>query len=269
MKTINVLSFFLLGAMTLVSCKKEGCTDPNAVNYNPEAEKEDSSCEFEKEGTVTLEMSHYWGTSATPFELNTQLTHPMTNDDLTFSTLKYYVSNVALKSTNGTWWKHPESYFLVDFSDPASTQLEISGVPEGEYTDIRYVLGVDSTRNVSGAQTGALSTSNGMFWTWNTGYIMVKAEGTSPNSGTGSFSYHLGGFSGANNIVTTSEHSFGTTLNITGTGSPIVRLSSNVARLFHQYGSVSNGETIHMPGSGAVTMAIPFYEGFSFVELVQ
>ena len=74
--------------------------------------------------------------------------------------------------------------------------LTLSDVPEGSYTEMSYVLGVDSTRNVSGAQAGALSTANGMFWSWSTGYIMLKAEGTSPNSGTGSFSFHLGGFSG-------------------------------------------------------------------------
>lgn len=270
MKTkLLLLPVIIIGALTLASCKKEGCTNPGAINYNEEAEKDDGTCEFLTEGTVTVEMSHVWGMSQAQFALNTQLIHPMTNDTLTYSTFRYYISNFELKSTDGTWWKHPESYFLVDASDASSMNLSITGVPEGSYTDIRYVMGVDSTRNVSGAQTGALSTSNGMFWSWNTGYIMVKAEGSSPNSGSGNFTYHLGGFSGTNNIVTTKEHSFGGTLSVTATGSPTVKMSANAARMFHNYGSVSNGAMVHMPGASAVSLAGGFYGGVNFVEIVQ
>lgn len=269
MRTLTILPMFLVGALTLVACKKEGCTNPNAINYNAEAKKDDGSCQLPTEGKVTVALNHVWGMSQAPFNLNTSLSHPMNGDDLTFSKVKYYVSNFELKSIDGTWWKHPESYFLVDLSEPSSLELELSGVPVGSYTDIRYMLGVDSTRNVSGAQTGALSTTNGMFWSWNTGYIMAKAEGASPNATSGNFAYHLGGFSGANNILTTKENAFGGTLEVTAKGFPIVKLSSNVARLFHYYGSVSNGETVHMPGASAQSLANGFYGGFNFVEIVQ
>lgn len=44
----------IFASLTLViglgfsSCKKEGCTDPVAVNYNDDAEKDDGSCEYAK-----------------------------------------------------------------------------------------------------------------------------------------------------------------------------------------------------------------------------
>jgi hypothetical protein len=270
MKTLKkILPLLVVGTLALASCKKEGCIDPAAINYNDEAKKDDGSCEYLGQGTVSVEMSHVWGMGGAPFALNTELIHPMTNDTMTYSTFKYYISNFELKSTDGTWWKHPESYFLVDASVPASLTLGLSGVPEGGYTDIRYTMGVDSTRNVSGAQTGALSTTNGMFWSWSTGYIMVKAEGVSPNAASGSFSFHLGGFSGANNIVTTKENAFGGTLNVTKTGSPKVLLSANAARMFHSYGSISSGSTVHMPGANAVTLADGFYGGVNFVGIQQ
>lgn len=261
------LPLAVMGSLTLASCKKEGCTDQTAINYNDEAKKDDGSCEYLTQGTVAVEMSHVWGLSGAPFALNTVLIHPMTSDTMTYSTLKYYMSNFELKRSDGSWWKHPESYFLIDASVPSSMNIALSDVPEGSYTDIRYTMGVDSVRNVSGAQTGALSTTNAMFWSWSSGYIMVKAEGTSPNAASGSFSFHLGGFSGANNIVTIKEHAFGGSLNVTKTGFPKVLLSANAARMFHTYGSISAGSTVHMPGVNAVTLADGFYGGVNFVGI--
>jgi hypothetical protein len=51
-------------------------------------------------------------------------------------------------------------------------------------------------RNVSGIQSGALDPMKGMFWTWNSGYIMAQLEGTSPLANTAGkrFIYHIGGF---------------------------------------------------------------------------
>lgn len=46
MKT-NILILCTTIALTAVSCKKEGCTDATATNYNPKAKKDDGSCKFE------------------------------------------------------------------------------------------------------------------------------------------------------------------------------------------------------------------------------
>lgn len=37
----------LFGALALTSCKKEGCTDPNAVNYDEHAKKDNGSCNYD------------------------------------------------------------------------------------------------------------------------------------------------------------------------------------------------------------------------------
>lgn len=262
--------FLALAASTLFlsSCKKEGCTDPTATNYSDKAKKDDGSCAYTPvatTGKVMINLEHTWANSGSDFELGTEYIHPATNDALTFTTLKYYISNVKLKKDDGTWWTQPNSYYLVNLDNPESAMLTVSGIPNGNYTEVSYVLGVDSTRNVSGAQDGALSTTNGMFWSWNSGYIMVKAEGTSPQSSSGSFSYHLGGFSGANSIVTTRFDSFGTEqLVVSGTSSGMIHFMVDPSELFVNFGSVTNGETVHMPGAMAKSLATGYYSGFTF-----
>jgi hypothetical protein len=61
---------------------------------------------------------------------------------------------------------------------------------------MEFMIGVDSARNNSGAQTGALDPTNGMFWSWSTGYIMAKFEGTSAQSpaAANALKFHIGGF---------------------------------------------------------------------------
>jgi hypothetical protein len=45
--TVLSLSFLLLGSIT--SCKKEGCTDKDAKNYDAKAKKDDGSCQYDEE----------------------------------------------------------------------------------------------------------------------------------------------------------------------------------------------------------------------------
>ena len=66
------LLFILSIPLILISCKKPGCTDPTAINYNVNAEKEDGSCEYEtttntvKSGYLT--QNETWN-SSTIYEL--------------------------------------------------------------------------------------------------------------------------------------------------------------------------------------------------------
>lgn len=246
----NILYFGLISVLlAFSSCKKK---DTNAGN-----------------GSVEVKLSHLWGMSGDAFMLNMDMVHPMTGDTMNFTKFRYYVSNLKLKKSDGSWYTQPESYFLVDASDETTMSITLSDVPSGDYTDISFTLGVDSLRNVSGAQTGALSTANDMFWSWNTGYIMVKAEGTSPQSSNGTFAFHLGGFSGDYNIVTVKNFSFGSnSLTVSKDKTSKAYFTSNPAKLFHA-DPLSSGTSVMMPGTKAKQMASNYYSSFSFDHIEE
>ena len=254
---ITLVAFLSLTLLTITSCKKDEIVEAGT-----------DIVETATSGTLKINLDHKWGMSnASDLVLNSEMIHPITEDTLTFTTFKYYVSNFKLKKEDGSYWVHPESYFLVDLSNTSSLELDFSDIPAGLYTDLEFTLGVDSARNVDGAQTGALSVSNDMFWSWNSGYIMLKAEGTSPNSSNNTFVFHLGGFSGENNIVTEKSLSLLTTpLTIVSTKTAAIHLEVNPAKLWHSSPSVSVTNKIHMPGTAAKDMATSFYtSGSSFM----
>lgn len=53
-QTLMIAAVAGLFAVTAVSCKKEGCTDVTATNYNEEAKKDDGSCTYEEEGDAVM-----------------------------------------------------------------------------------------------------------------------------------------------------------------------------------------------------------------------
>lgn len=252
-KTLQMLLALLLPATIFLSSCKDKTKDPEPT---PAA------------GNMKIRVDYVFGADQQPWQLNKTFVQAKTGDSLSFTTFRYYVSNIKLKKSDGTWWSQPESYFLLDASIDNGSTISVSDVPAGTYTQMEYTMGVDSLRNVSGAQNGALSLSNGMFWDWNTGYIMLKAEGYSPDAANNGFAFHLGGFSGANNIVTVKTADFASpVLTIQNGKTPVIKLLANPARLWHSSPSVSVKATIHAPSPEAKIMALDFYNNISFVGL--
>jgi hypothetical protein len=175
----------LLAALMIASCRKgkDAGGDPAATH------------------NLTLKFKAMAGTE--PMELGKTYTNAW-GEQYTVSAFKFYITQIRLVNTTSGLSQNvnKDEYFLVNFADSASVALNLKAVPNS-YNGIAFLLGVDSIRNVSGAQTGALDPAKGMFWTWSTGYIMAKLEGSSPvsNQPNNRFEYHIGGFSGANNVL--------------------------------------------------------------------
>jgi len=199
----------------LASCKKESTPE-----YNPSVKAE-----------LSVEFDNVAGSS--DLQLNTGSYTNAAGESFKVTKLKYYVSNIKLTNVDGTVYTVPqnESYFLVDESNAASHEALLS-VPEGEYKTLSFVLGVDSLRNTMDVsqRTGVLDVTGAasdMYWSWNSGYIFFKMDGTSPSiTGMGGvFQFHVGGFGGystptVNNLKTI-------TLDLSARGTPKVKSGKN------------------------------------------
>ncbi|MEP7259427.1 MAG: MbnP family protein [Flavitalea sp.] len=208
MKHIFFLGVIL--ALAFQACKKDG-----TPAYNNTV-KADLSVEFDNiAGEADLQLNSGTYTNAS-------------NEQLTITKLKYYVSNFVVTNTDGTVYTVPQDscYFLIDESDE-DTHEPILHVPEGEYKTVSFTVGVDSLRSSKdiSERKGVLDpTADGgdMYWGWNSGYIFFKMEGTSPAATMdGTFMYHIGGFGGyssptINNLKTI-------TLDLTARGMPKVK----------------------------------------------
>lgn len=245
---IKILSaLFLIGALSLSSCKKDPDEEPTPTP-TPSATT----------GSIALHFENMVGDSALVF--NTQSYVTANSDSFTVSTFKYYISNIVLTKSGGGTYVESESYHLIDASDLATGDITLTNVPLGDYTGISFIIGVDSLRNVSGAQTGALDPANGMFWSWSSGYIMLKFEGNSPQStaAANALLFHVGGFSGANNTIRTVSPSFGVDIaSVSSSVTPEIHFKTDILELFTTPTNVdfSTLNTIHMPGANAKTIA--------------
>ncbi len=246
-----ILSGFLL------SCKKKTTVDPEA----PAATT----------GSMVVKFEHLY--EGSPFTLNADTYYKTSGDDsLKFSKFQFYVSNIQLTKTDGSIWIQPESYYFINYAEAQQgvCRITLNDIPAAEYTDIQFIIGVDSTRNVSGAQSGALDPMNGAFWSWNTGYIFLKAEGTYKNGSTGNFMYHIGGFKNANNsnALQTLSYNFGPLpVAVNQNAAPQVHYKVDVSKMFEGPGttiSVSTTPTHMMTGSTSVNISKNYREMFAF-----
>jgi hypothetical protein len=247
----NALTLLAISGLLLSSCKKDDDDDKNGGGDNTV-------------GKVELKFDHGWGPAHLPFSLNTALIYPMTQEEITFNTLRYYFTNIVLHKADGSTWAEPESYRIVDVRGNSMPTLTLDNVPSGRYTKISFMIGVDSLRNTSGAQTGALDPAETMFWSWTTGYIFIKAEGVSPSAPQGMFVYHIGGFQGPNNAIRTRTLDFdGAHIDVAANARPSIHFKVNAARFWHGGISLNDVNMVHMPGANAKTLADNFIGAFS------
>lgn len=219
-----------------------GCTDePDPVkNDKPKS----NGLNVGTDKTLRFNFSHSFGSS--PLQLSPKQFFT-TNDTIRLTELRYYISNITLTKESGASI-NLGNYELIDFDslNPITT-ISLSNVPEGNYKSFSFLVGVDSVRNTSGAQEGALDPNNGMFWTWNTGYIFFKARGR--YSSSNSFALDIGGTGNSIRI------SYDVAKIAPTSGAPTVSIQLDVQRIFNTPNSYHLGvdaDQIHNSGNGSI-----------------
>ena len=252
------IQFFvaIVMTLTLTHCKKDKSTTPEPAPMDV----------MPGIGSLNLYIKGMVG--STPLIFSTQTYTNQAGNTYKINMAKYYISNIKLTKTDNSVYTVSNSYFLIDLTDSLKSMAKLSSIPFGNYKSIEFMIGVDSLRNVSGAQTGGLDPSLGMFWTWSTGYIMAKIEGTSPQSPDlgNAIEFHIGGFSGVNNVLRTTTVSFGLdTAKVSATVTPLIHMSSNLAEWFASPNMIdfSSINIVTMPGSRASSIATNYSDMFS------
>jgi hypothetical protein len=170
--------------------------------------------------------------------LNRPTLYALSNgDSFSVSTYNYYLSNFVFTDEHGNQFAEQESYHLVRASDTSSLHFTINNVPFEQYASVEFLIGVDSVRNFSGAQSGALDPGYGMIWSWNTGYIMAKMEGHSPQVPTPDhlLSFHIAGYKGQYNVLQKVKINLNTKAIVSSSKTPIINMQSDLATWFTSF----------------------------------
>lgn len=226
-----------------------------------------TSCDKDKlkgKGPVTLHFDNRAGSA--DFAFLTNYTNAA-GEELQFTTFKYYVSNFVLVKADGSEYVLPQetTYHLLNEANSSSLEFTLTDIPAGEYTKLKFIVGVDSLRSTMdvASRTGDLDPAGAgadMYWSWNSGYIFYKIEGTSPASTQmgNMFMYHVGGYGGystpSTNNIRTIQLTAPSTITAGEGHAPEVHIYADVLEAFKtptSY-SIASGAMVHMPASASV-----------------
>lgn len=188
-------------------------------------------------------------------------------EEFSVSKLDYFVSNFVLFDDQGKTFIIPQdsSYFLIKEDNPASQTIALNRVPVANYVAVEFMVGVDSTRSVSPIEKrkgvldpGSSPSHSEMYWSWNSGYIFMKLEGSSDaaTSANAKFYYHIGLFGGydeptVNNTRLVRIEFGGDKAVVTSSNTPSVRLLADILKIFDgpgaqlkisEYSSIMGGQ---------------------------
>ncbi|MCF8461587.1 MAG: hypothetical protein K9G46_12745 [Flavobacteriales bacterium] len=189
------LILFFLSGFVLSSCNKDGCIDPTALNYDPNAEAEDGSCVYLTQN-LNFQFNSKLGTADFAFD-----TEALVNGrKVKFTRAQMYLSGFTFNGNSGEYaLTNPYLLLKAGISD-----YNLGYLPVGDYSTFSFSAGVDSVSNhtdpASFASSSALSANNPdhMHWGWDPGYIFFVLEGmvdtTANMDGTANapFIFHVG-----------------------------------------------------------------------------
>lgn len=211
-------------------------------------------------GQVNFTVENVAGAQA--LALNTGTYTTPAGESLTVSTFEYYLSNIKFTKSDGTTYAAPDTYFLVNQAKPSSLSFTVPNVPVGDYTGVSFLVGVDAQKTGltdPASFGGDLNQANNMYWTWNSGHIFLKLEGTITSASPAKpLTCHIGGYTDPYNAIVTAAPSFnGANLAVRPDHTPTIQLKANVLRMFDgtTHVTLNTFTGTHMPSPESVQIA--------------
>jgi len=140
-----------------------------------------NSCDKENP-KINITFNHLINNVALDFDTDYQLGENNTLVNLDIA--QFYIHNIRLSRTDGGEELFNEYYLI----NSTNNTISLSDVEEGEYTAIKFDVGVDSTNNYLDPST--LEASNplavqlpAMHWSWTAGYKFLRVDGSYDSDG--------------------------------------------------------------------------------------
>lgn len=164
-----LLSLLLPGLFSLQSCKQEGCTDPDAVNYDADA-KEGGVC-------VMPELMIHFHPMIGSQDYAANTTYTINGVAVQFTAIQFYVSGIELGDASD--FDAPDTYLLVK---AGQMMYDVGEITAGTKPSLRFNVGIDSVTNHLDPSTYEATNplafqSPSMHWSWDSGYIFFRIDG--------------------------------------------------------------------------------------------
>lgn len=204
MKFISYFFSFSLLILLLSTqgCKQSGCTDPFAIDYDPDA-TENTGCVYP---VLSLHIHPVVGSEDFVPGNTYTINGVATKIDLAH----FYFSNIRL-GADDTFDENPDRYLLVKAGE---MMYEVGQITAGNKQQLQFQVGVDSVANHSDPTTYAADhplapQSPSMHWNWDAGYrfFNIGGEVDTDNDGVpdGLLEYHIGKDSNLREIILTAN----------------------------------------------------------------
>jgi len=114
------------------------------------------------------------------------------NQQVQFEQVRFYLSKFSFYKGDVLIATDVVEAYLIDLENDSTRTLLFPNIDPKLVDRVSFLFGIDSITNTSGVMGGALDPMHGMYWSWQSGYINCKIEGTIGASKP--FQFHLGGY---------------------------------------------------------------------------
>lgn len=196
----------LLVTITFISCRKKGCTDPYANNYNSTAQVDNGTCLYDSIipniASLIINTSHVFENKSFSFD---SIYQDNFGNQIQFSRATFYLGKPKYINTSENTIDSTNNYVLID---PTNTSYNLGAVIPGIYQELDLLMGVDLITNhldpaIYDSDNALSYQSPSMHWQMgssaqNWSYLFIVLEGLVDKNGNNnfdageSFVFHIG-----------------------------------------------------------------------------